>query len=210
MSYRIRLQQSGLFAARSLHQQAVPFGEYGAQHSPPGLQIAQPSFDGDELFGGQFANATAGYAAGIAFAEDASQIVYRKTDRQRTPYQLHASECFSWKNPVTGCRARRSGQKTATFVIAHRVWADACKACQFAGVQGPICGRIRSHGNRLRGGIGSRVKRDFMEPRWSGKRLSVGENAVSEGHGGSIARPAERPQVHFAALSASRDLRYTG
>ena len=93
-----RLQQSSLLAARSIGKQAVPFGKCGAQLAPPRLEVAEPSFEGDQLLGGQLHGLDGRARRHVRVrGKMPAKSHHRKTDRQRTSNQLHANQGFSRK-----------------------------------------------------------------------------------------------------------------
>src|ERR1700691_4839930 len=65
-----RLQQSCTLPSRSFPECAIPAGERLAQNPPPGSQIAEPLFQGRQLFACQLADLVAWSAPAIAFAKN--------------------------------------------------------------------------------------------------------------------------------------------
>jgi len=155
------LEQSGALASRSFAKDAVPFGEGLAKILAMSSQIAKLGLDVREFASGKRANAMAGRFAAIALAENGGQLLDGKAERQRSANQANAREGMRRKEPVARSGARRGGKQAATLIVAERVGTDTREPSEFAGIERMGCGGVRSHGESLRVGMGSRVKGYF-------------------------------------------------
>jgi hypothetical protein len=156
-----RFEQAGLLSARSFFEQEIPLGESAAKFGAPRLEIAKLGFERGEFSGDELTDTAAGSAAAIAFAENVGELSDREADGERGANQANAAESFARKNTVAGSGTGRSGKKSAAFVEANGIAADAREPSEFAGIQGPNCGSVGAHGCRVRVGTGSKVKRVF-------------------------------------------------
>jgi hypothetical protein len=159
--YNESLEQSGALASRSFSEDAVPFGEGLAKILAMGSQIAKLGLHVREFACGKRANAMARHFAAIALAENGSQLLDGKTERQRSANQANAREGVRRKEPVAGSGARRGGKQAATLVIAERVGTDAREPSEFAGVERTGWRGVRSHRESVRVGMGSRLRGYF-------------------------------------------------